>query len=282
MSPFWPTATTRLKLFPLANGQSVWGLHRADTNLVYEEIFVEDCYRRHGIVIRDGDCVFDVGANTGLFLMFLAMNSHRVTVFAFEPISSIFEALSRNAEPLVQLKTRLFNLGLSDRPGEADFAFYPRMSNASTMYPDHSPEEAARARDYIVARFRTLPQPLAWLLCAAPRRLQLRWAERVRRYYMRAEQVKCRLTTLHEVFAEHSLSRVDLLKIDAEHSEEAILKGLADSDWDKIRQIIVEVHGGCSATERLVSELDQRGFCTGVDPNHAFPTLFLVFGVRRS
>ena len=78
----------------------------------------------------------------------------------------------------------------------------------------------------------------------------------------------------------HDIPRVDLLKMDAEQSEEQIMAGLAEEDWPKIRQIVVEVHGGAAATRAMTALLGQRGFRTVVDPNPAMPTLSLVYGVR--
>ena len=85
---------------------------------------------------------------------------------------------------------------------------------------------------------------------------------------------------LSEFLQQHHIDRVDLLKLDAEQSEEQILAGIADEDWPKIRQIVVEVHGGVMATRSMLDMLEQRGFHTGVDANPAMPTLSLVYGVR--
>ena len=80
----------------------------------------------------------------------------------------------------------------------------------------------------------------------------------------------------------HSIDRVDLLKLDAEQSEEAILAGIAEEDWPKIRQIVVEVHGGESATRNLADMFARRGFRTSTDCNVDMPTLGMVYGVRTS
>ena len=56
------------------------------------------------------------------------------------------------------------------------------------------------------------------------------------------ERYTCRLRTLSEVIAEAGLERIDLLKIDVQKAELDVLMGLDDSDWPKIRQMVVEVH----------------------------------------
>lgn len=57
-------------------------------------------YLRHGIVVRDGDVVLDVGANVGLFALYLDQvvmeEPDGVTVVAAEPAPRTFEALKYN------------------------------------------------------------------------------------------------------------------------------------------------------------------------------------------
>lgn len=268
------------RTFHLPNGLSVCGLSKADTVMIYKDIFEDDCYRQHRVTIQDGDSIVDVGANTGLFLLFLNQICKKAQVCAFEPVPAIFEVLKRNAETHNKLDLQLFNVGLSDKAGKATFTYYPRMSNASTMYPDDSEEAIVRGQNYVLERFRTLPRPLVVLLRSLPGRGR-RFAERVRRFYLKKQEVTCELRTLSEVLRERKITRVDLLKIDAEQSEEHILAGLTEEDWPKIRQMIVEVHYGVAATQAIVEQLRRRGFRTAVDPNPTFPTLSLVFAVRE-
>jgi hypothetical protein len=62
----------RPKEMTLPNGPSVFHLGKNDALIVYREIFDELVYARHGIEIAEGDVVFDIGANIGLFLVYLA------------------------------------------------------------------------------------------------------------------------------------------------------------------------------------------------------------------
>jgi FkbM family methyltransferase len=265
----------------LPNGLSVQGLTKDDTLMIYKDIFEDDCYRLHGVTIKDGDCIVDVGANTGLFLLFLNQICKRARVYAFEPLPAIFRVLQLNARARNKLDAKLFNTGLSNRAGKATFTYYPRMSNASTMYPDDSEEAKARARTYIVEQFKTLPLPLALFLGLLPDLLRRRLAERVRRFYLKKQAVTCELTTLSAVFQEQHIASVDLLKIDAEQSEEDILAGIGALDWPKIRQMIVEVHHGEGATQAIVRQLNGHGFRTTIGSNPAFPTLYLIYAVRE-
>ncbi len=40
-----------------------------ETSYLYQEIFIENSYFKHGITLRDGATVFDIGANIGMFSM---------------------------------------------------------------------------------------------------------------------------------------------------------------------------------------------------------------------
>ena len=106
-------------------------------------------------------------------------------------------------------------------------------------------------------------------------------AEQVRRYYLKKQAVTCELRTLSEFLRKHGIARVDLLKVDAEQSEQHILAGLDEEDWPKIRQVVVEVHGGNEATRAMAELLRRRGYHTAEEPNPSFPTLSLVYGIRQ-
>ena len=264
----------------LPNGLTIFGLNENDTLTVYRDIFDDDCYRRNGVTVNDGDCILDVGANTGLFILFLNKIGAKVRVYAFEPVPAIFQVLTRNVEAYNRLPVQLFNVGLARTAGRASFTYYPRFSNASTLYPDESAEGAKRGRQYIIDQIPTFRWPLCSLLPWIPGPIKHLIAEPFRRYYLKKETVTCELWNLSEFLRQHEITRIDLLKMDAEQSEEQILAGLAEEDWTKIRQIVVEVHGGIAATRAMTELLRQRGFRTAIDPNPAIPTLSLVYGVR--
>jgi FkbM family methyltransferase len=271
---------TEYLVLRLPNGLSVDSLNNNDTLMVYRDIFEDDCYRQHGVTIRDGDCIVDVGANTGLFVLYLNEILADGHIYAFEPVPATFQVLSRNIARHNHLKIDLFNVGLSRRSGPATFTYYPRLSSASTMYPDESARAVERGRDYVLGRIPHLPRPLPSLLSVCPMPLKNFVAELVRKYYMKSQAIKCELRTLSEILRQHRIPRVDLLKIDAERSEQPILGGLAEDDWPKIRQMVVEVHEGEDATRAMVDVLRRRGFRAAVEPNPTFPSLSLVYATR--
>lgn len=49
----------------LPNGWQVSANAEMEGMFIYNEIFKEDCYGKHGIKVADGDAIVDVGANVG-------------------------------------------------------------------------------------------------------------------------------------------------------------------------------------------------------------------------
>lgn len=53
----------------MANGWEVTPRAEVEALFIYNEIFKQSCYLKHGIVIKDGAVVVDVGANVGQLLL---------------------------------------------------------------------------------------------------------------------------------------------------------------------------------------------------------------------
>ena len=73
-----------MKKMILPNNLDLFYLGQEETEFIYEEIFIEKEYLKHGITINDEDCIFDVGANIGLFSIFLSTLQKKFNIFAFE------------------------------------------------------------------------------------------------------------------------------------------------------------------------------------------------------
>jgi len=53
-------------------------------------------------------------------------------------------------------------------------------------------------------------------------------------------EVRCRLETVSSIIEAYALPAIDLLKIDVEGSEEAVLQGIRDEHWPCIKQVVSE------------------------------------------
>jgi FkbM family methyltransferase len=258
MQPAAGTATPLLEM-ELPDGRRVATHCLENTEIAYGEIFTDRIYEMFGIVIADGDTIFDVGANIGLCLMWCNDRLAKGVVHAFEPIPATFAALELNAARHNHLDVHLHAAGASDKDGEAEFTFYPLTSTSSSMYPDDSPEARADSNRFIRADLRRRIGPLFSLV---PGRLAEAWAESIRRRYQQAERVTCRLVRLSDVIDQEQVTRIDLLKIDVEGAEFDCMAGIESRHWPLVRQAIIEVHEGEEACERMDRLLIEQGFQT--------------------
>ena len=220
-----------------------------ETEFLYDEIFRRQAYLRHGIALDDGACVFDVGANIGLFTLFVRSRCPDARIFAFEPCPPIYELLRANAAAYPPGAVT-FDCGLADANAERPFVYYP-----------HSPAFSSFVGDEVRDR--------AVVETVVRNALRTRLAERapaldplVGQFMHRrldSETYRCRTRTLSSIIAEHDIERIDLLKIDAEGSELGVLAGIDDEHWPLIHQIVAEVHSAAAA-QMACELLQRRGF----------------------
>uniref|UniRef100_A0A0D3L0V8 Methyltransferase FkbM domain-containing protein n=1 Tax=Emiliania huxleyi (strain CCMP1516) TaxID=280463 RepID=A0A0D3L0V8_EMIH1 len=59
---------------------------------------------------------------------------------------------------------------------------------------------------------------------------------------------------------ELGVERVDLLKVDCEGDELAVLRGISARHWAAIRQVVAEVHDINGRLDRVVALLRRHGF----------------------
>ncbi|HVR07865.1 MAG TPA: amino acid adenylation domain-containing protein, partial [Thermoanaerobaculia bacterium] len=230
-------------LYELPNGMEVAHQNRAETDFLYQEIFVEEAYLQHGITLAEGDCIFDVGANIGMFSLFAGRLLAGVRIFAFEPMPEVFASLRLNTA-LYGLDARLFDCALADAPGTAELTFYPNATLMSGRY-------AAPAEE------REMVRGVLRRQAAEATDDQL---DEVLRERLGTHRVTARLRTLSEVIAEHGVERIDLLKVDVEKAEWEVLAGLGEGDWPRVRQVVVEVHDTGGRLEAVTGLLRRHGF----------------------
>ncbi|MEM9653313.1 MAG: FkbM family methyltransferase [Actinomycetota bacterium] len=243
----------------LPTGQAVAQLNQYETDYLYNEIFVDTVYARHGIDIGDGATVVDVGANMGMFAMFAASRAKNVKVVAVEPSPVMAPILAANMAAHVH-ESHLVQAGMAEHNGEAELTFYPKSSVFSTFDPEVETE-----RESILAIVENTVR-------ASGNYSEELVAEVVEEFMAdRVEAVAqvCELVSLGEVIDRHNLTEIDLLKVDAEKSERGILRGIRDEDWPKIRQLIVEVHWEePNGIDDVTELLEAHGYeCTSDEEN---------------
>ena len=250
----------------LPNGLQVVQLNETETTVLYDEIFVQRTYLKHGITLADGDCVFDVGANIGFFTLFVHQECRNPKVYSFEPVPATFDVLKTNVA-LHKLNAEVFNCGLSRRNGTTKGTFYPQMSSMSGLYAD-------RVEDEQVSRA---------FLSNQDARLH-RYADELLEGRFGSEIFDCSLTTISDVIRQQQIETIDLLKVDAEKSELDILNGIREEDWNKIRQIVLEVHDTGGRLEEITGILKRHAFSFVIeqDASQTNTQLYNIYAVHPS
>ncbi|PIR16833.1 MAG: hypothetical protein COV46_06705 [Deltaproteobacteria bacterium CG11_big_fil_rev_8_21_14_0_20_49_13] len=211
-------------------------ISRMETLFIAKEVLQEREYLKHGIKLRRGDTVFDIGANIGIFTLLAHREcGEKAKIFSFEPIPAIFKVLSKNANRYCKSGVKLFNMGMTskDGPKRAAFEFFTELPGNSRRC-SYSSENKRRRGGF------------------GP-------------FLDRSVKVKCDMTTVSNVIKEHSIAKIDLLKIDVEGAEMEVLRGIDNGHWPLIRQISMELHGPRRAVGAIAKRLRLKGFLISVE-----------------
>ncbi|WP_229714007.1 FkbM family methyltransferase, partial [Streptomyces fuscichromogenes] len=257
----------------LPNGMVVFHHNRSETEFVYEEIFAGEGYLKNGITLGDDACVVDVGANIGMFSLFAGLTYPGARVYAFEPIPPVFASLQRNVA-LYGLHARVFDYGLGAVAGEETFTFYRHNTViSSSRTTDEQAHDMVRA--YLHNQQRGADGDGSVFDSGV--------MDELLDARLDSEQFTCRLRTLSEVIREEGIERIDLLKIDVENAEYDVLRGIDQSDWARIRQIVLEVHDADGRLETVRALLQDLGYkVTSEQDNRLLQntSLYNVYAIR--
>ena len=233
-----------------------------ETRLTLDEILVDKLYFQEGVSISPGDIVLDVGANSGVFAICAAKQGAQV--YAYEPMPATFELLKQNIQ-LHGLDNMVHprNIGLSDQSEEKTMFHHPSMS----VYDSWNSRE-----DQVELMAENLEDVLELLKTAAPVRYkalkilrfkslqQAAMRDAIKKIVASAVKVKCQFDTLSGVISQENIQSIALLKLDAELADWQILNGVKARDWQRIRQVAMEVHVESDLTllSQFFSERDFR------------------------
>jgi FkbH-like protein/FkbM family methyltransferase len=262
-----------LDRFTLPNGIEIAHLNRHESEYVYQEIFEDRVYLRHGIRLPDDATVIDIGANIGLFSLFVRSQAPRASVYAYEPSPVAFRALKANCGAYGP-NLRAFNLGVSDRRGSAQLTFYERSSVFSSFHSNV--DEDRQAIQAVVANM--VRGELGESAESAEEYVEELMTDRLKR-----QTFECQLVSVSDIMTDNALGRVNLLKVDAEKCELEILRGIDDRHWPLIDQVVVEVHDRSRRAVGEVQEiLTKQGFRCSVEEENLLTGsgLFNVYATR--
>ena len=258
-----------MKTIALADGTEVFCLTGPETRALDSHI---DGYFRHGIDVRAGDVVFDIGANIGLLGVRIAQRTKgEAKVFAFEPLPPIRAVLEQNAKRYGGVE--VLPWALSKQPGTMEIAYYPRSPALSTGHPEIWDGGKERLTDTIIggANGRWMPRAVAG------------WIARFLRGG--AQRHTCTVRTVPEVRRELGIERIDVLKVDVEGAELDVLLGLGedDAEWRRVKSAVIEVHDIDDRVGAVRALLGKHGFdrvTVDVEPGFEKTVLRNVYASR--
>jgi FkbM family methyltransferase len=204
-----PPVVTRLDL---DGDLTVFASSALEARYQHREIFGEGCYGE--ILLPSRALVVDVGANIGLFVVFVKRRHPDATVIAFEPVEQTAGVLRKNIalHHLSEVTVHTVALG-SRRETDAPFTYYPALPGNSTQHP-----QLKQLQQTVMSR----THPARWV---------------ARLHQGRAITVAVeRLSTYLD-----DDRTVDLLKVDVEGAELDVLLGIDSRHWPLIRQVVMEV-----------------------------------------
>lgn len=260
-------AAMPMKQFRCPNGLLVWNTPESggDTRFIYTEIFEEHCYEQHGVTIRNGDVILDVGANVGLFALSVMERFRGLQLVCVEPVPDIRECLVRNVTESPwrnhhEVTILASAIGSTNR--EATISYFPQTPGNSTMHlGDKRCEWATLVNEITVSQLWKRNKLLAFLLL-----LLFPWRQRVFTRYVapvfdNVVTMRCDLRTLSDTIRRQGLEHVDLLKIDVEGAELEVLEGIEEQHWPRIQQLAMEIaHAHKGALTAVSDRLRALGF----------------------
>ena len=225
------------KLVELDDGLRVFATSKIDARFLYDEIFREGSYGDIGLPARS--LVVDVGANIGLFALFVKQRYPDADVLAFEPAPETAAALRRNISlhQLDGIQVHEIALGAAAELA-ATFTYYPATPANSTRYPQEKDlQKRVMAQTYSAKTVESL---------------------------LAGREITVPVDTLSRFLADGR--PVDLLKVDVEGGELDVLLGIDPLHWPLIRQVILEAHDINGRLAAICDLLASHGLEPSVGP----------------
>lgn len=268
----------------MQDGNSIWGISGDHgVNLVYKEIFLQKVYFQHGITLDgvDKPLIVDLGANIGMFSKYCSETFAKALVFAAEPVDRLAAIAARNSEKTKD-RVKIANVGIGKTPGELNIEFNPSFSAGSSMHTksimDHASKDTidwihALVLDGVTSgNFPSFLRPwctamsipyvriVVFLLSIPFLMLSTAW---ILGSALPKVSLKCRIISVDTMLKElgaPATGPIHLMKIDVEGAELEVLDGMSDSVWERVQQIVVEVHNIDNRVDKIRKMLASKGF----------------------
>lgn len=251
-----------MKRCKIPNGLEISHINKYETDFLYKEIFVDKIYLKNNIEISNNSVIFDVGANIGMFAIFIECNFPGANLFLFEPSPELCKVINENVRGF-KSEVNVLECGVSDKSGQEILTYYPGYSILSGFKVIEE-ENKALLRAGINNQLKNLN----------PNKVNDR--EGFLDFLSKGKlenpiNYKCEMVSLSEIIKKYNVQKIDLLKIDAEKCEVEIINGVTENDWNKIKQVVIEVHDFDGNTHLVIENtLKEKGFHIVVEQEDNF------------
>lgn len=294
-----------MKKVTLSDQLTIHTFNRTEARVLFHEIFTTGAYLKHGIGLKQNDLVFDIGANIGMFTLFINKYFPGTKIIAFEPVLPIFTVLQRNVSDCIHNdQVRTFNIGISNKNQSVVFQFNKHLSMTAGMYTNELEKSVQKKAtliqwihallvDHAVSNPNSRPFT-SWLIKGMKQPI----LKNIIAYSLfipvllyllvmksTTKKIRCQLQTLSDFISLNNISEIALCKIDVEGSESDVLSGIADEHWNHFKQFIIEVHDLNSRVDAIKELLTSKGFSVIIDQEdwelHKLMNIYTVFAFRN-
>jgi FkbM family methyltransferase len=187
---------------------SVIDENEADTKYIFDEVFAAEIYHHGKFALSEDSIILDVGANIGLYAIWAHRKYRPKSICCYEASPRTYACLADNIRRLIDpgiTRCQAFNRAIASASGRKLILHQStRVSGISTLLD---------------------PRTVPWIGNASAKR-----------------ELETHEVTTSTVSDEiKALSSIDMLKIDVEGYFLEVLRGIADADFPKIKNIVLEV-----------------------------------------
>ena len=182
----------------------------ADTKYIYDEVFGSQIYHHRNLRIPKNPTIMDVGANIGIYTVWAQRRYQPRAIYSYEASPKTFTYLQDNVSRLIDqkaIKASAFNRAMAGIAGQKLVLHQStKISGISTLLDKSK---------------------VGWIGKASASH--------------QLETYEVMTTTVSAEIEANRLADVDILKVDVEGYFLEALKGIAPTDFPKIRNIVAEV-----------------------------------------